>query len=203
MTTPTIEGNLRHYNPIISTLKDTCGINLTSIMNDLVLETQRLGFEIARTEGQICFDCLYMVHNISPLLHRLLSIPSKVTTSELDNIPEVLRLTCIIYIITIRFAFGIFTVRAIMQLEKLKSILITWEEARIVRDTWENIGCSWLEAWVFATGLAASQNVVETREWFQSRFLTTLKNMEWTKEEFTKYISGFLWIDSIHGSIFK
>lgn len=103
---------------------------------------------------------------------------------------------------TIRFAFGIFTARGIPQLEKLKSILIAWEKSGTVRDIWEGIGSDWLQVWIFAIGFAASQNVVETNEWFQRRFARALRNMEWTKEEFTEGMSEYLWVEGIHGSIF-
>jgi hypothetical protein len=176
---------------------------LTSILHDMVLQTRILRFEIARTQGQILSDCLYVVHNISPLLHRLLSLSTKVTTSQLDTLSEVLRLTCILYTLTIRFAFGIFTAQAIAQLEKLKAIMIVWEKAGTMRSMWEGTESGWLEVWVYAIGLAASRNILETRDWFQRRFIRALANMGRSEEEFTENMNYFLWIESIHGSIFR
>lgn len=193
--------DLWYCNTGIGRLKIICGPPLKVILYDLALETWNLRSKIARAKSHTYSDCLYIVHNISPLLHRLLSVHPEFT-DKVAEMQEVIRLTCIIYLISIRRAFGILTAQAIIQLDKLKAILTAWEEAAVVRCMWEDLECDWFEAWVFAIGLGAVQQCEEMREWFDIRLKMTLKK-GWTVKDFTRNVHDFLWIEEVHGSMLQ
>jgi hypothetical protein len=176
----------------------TSTIALIETINRLMQASMNLHFNIARTNGRIYNDRWYLWENITPNFHSLLSLSSE----DVSPLFETLRLSCILYGITIRFSFRMVIGRGALQLEKLKVIAETWEESGLLGGL-RKAGLGWLEGWVLAMGMLVGEKTEGMREWYEGKFEKALRNMGWTMERFEDTMKEFLWVEDIHSSTLK
>jgi hypothetical protein len=173
--------------------------DLISTLKDLIPATSDLRLEASRTRGRIYSDKGYLFRNIFPLFHRLLSLPKAKDTS----LYEALRLAGILYCVTVRLAFTLFTTRGATQLKKLKVIVETgWDDGEIVKDLRET-GLWWAEAWILAMGVIVSEQNGMGRECFETRLKKIFASGRWRVNEFERRMNEFLWFDENRVLILK
>jgi hypothetical protein len=173
--------------------------DLISTFNDLILATSDLRFEASRTRGQIYSDKRYLFRNIFPLFHRLLSLPK----AKDATLYEALRLAGILYCVTIRLAFTLFTTRGATQLKKLKVMIEQgWDDNQIV-NALRDEGLWWVEAWILAMGVIVSEQNGMGRECFETRLKKIFASGRRRVNEFERRMNEFLWFDDNRVFILK
>ena len=176
--------------------------NLIDIICDIYPETQHLLDEISRTKGTIWSDTLYLWHHIHPPLHRLLSIPRINPSCPSSLVAEALRLGSIIYLSTIRYAFGISPFQSGVPALKIKALFNTFEYTETEQAAL-NLGWGWIKIWVLGCAVI-NRPPGPDGNWFVDRLNFELGNIGlqgW--DDFEKSVGMFLWIPEVHGVLLR
>lgn len=173
-------------------------IQLIDIISDASIENQHLQEEISRNEGTLWTETMYICHYVNPLLHRLLSLPGINQSLPFSFVAEALRLGAIIYLATIRYAFGISPFQSEGPARKIKALFDKLEHTGIEQSA-QNLGWGWVKIWVLRCAAMGPDG-----HWFLDQLHAEMGKFGMkTYDDFEKYSGSFLWIPEVHGLLLR
>lgn len=176
--------------------------NLINLVVDIIPEKQHLQDEILCSNGSIWTETMYVCHHINPLLHSLLQLPRANLSSNSSLIAEALRLGSIIYLATIRYAFGISPFQSGEPVRKIKDLFEMYDHGESEQAALD-FGWSWIKIWVLGCAVI-NRPAGPEGHWFFQRLHLEMGHLGLkTYDNFEEHIGFFLWIPEVHGLLLR
>lgn len=177
-------------------------IDLINLIVDIIPEKQHLQDEIVCSNGSIWTETMYVCHHINPLLHSLLRLPRVNLSSASSLIVEALRLGAIIYLATIRYAFGISPFQSGVPARKIKAIFELYDHNRSEQEALD-LGWKWIKIWVLGCAVINRPSGPDGN-WFLDRLHLEMGYLGLvTYDDFEESVGFFLWMPEVHGLLLR
>lgn len=181
-------------------------IQLIDIIRDVCIRHQHILGEISRTKGALWAETIYVCHYINPLLHRLLCLRETDQSRPYSLVAEGLRLGAIIYLATIRYAFGISPFQSGEPARKIKALFDRMQDSKTEQatlDLWQDVGWGWLKIWVLGCA-AINWPSGADGYWIMDQLHAEMDKfgME-TYDDFEKHAGALLWVSEVHGLLLR
>lgn len=181
-------------------------IKLVDVVSDLCVANQHLLQEISRTKGTLWTETMYVCHYINPLLHRLLCLGETDQALPDALVAEALRLGAIMYLATIRYAFGISPFQFGEPAHKVKALVQkvdVSETEQTKSGLWQDVRWSWLKIWALGCAAINSPSGADG-QWFLDQLHAEMDKygME-TYDDFEQRVGSLLWVPEVHGLLLR